>query len=326
MFKKLLFNSLLIAVIAAFGINAAAQTEETVPVQKSVLAATDLPAGALKIKSGSVPAEIKQTLQKLVRAGGARVRQGSSEVVVWTGGNYKKSSAAQLTKKLETALQNSGWTYEIGERSDEFVLFSLFRAEPTRRALVGFFVPSDDAYILALTEMLAANAPRSETENEIEEQPSNNRKNAAETSGGGSMNLVGKWWRGEGGGSIDYTGKTQYKSGRNYTFEFFADGTIEYVYELDVLSIIQCRTKESSKARGTYSVSGDTLTIKLAAGTSVGSSSCEAKGNFKKTVPAETLTRRFTIKKMDSVFRPDNPLILCFDNQEGDGCFERSNK
>jgi hypothetical protein len=105
---------------------------------------------------------------------------------------------------------------------------------------------------------------------------------------------------------------------------FSPDGTVEYTYNLDVLSIVQCRTKEDSKARGKYTVSGDTLTMTLAAGTSVGSSSCETSGNFKKTTPAEKITKKFTIKRMESITRPDNPWTLCFDGQEGNSCFEKS--
>lgn len=328
MLKKLLFTFLIITTAAAFGQKAIAQSDETFPVQKSNLAETNLPSNALKIREASVPVEIKKTLAKLIAAGGDKIRQGGSEVVIWTGGGYRKSNSAQLTKKLQIALQTSGWTYEVGERSEEFVLFSLFRETPSRRVLVGFFVPSDDAYIFALTEMLAANAPVIETENEIKEESSNNGGNGGTftSGGGGSPSVVGKWWRGAGSGFIDYTGKTQYKSGETYTFEFFPDGTVEYVYDSDVLSIVQCRTKETSKARGKYSVNGDTLTINLDAGNAVGSSSCEAKRNFRKTTPASTITKKFTIKKMESIARPDNPWTLCFDGQEGNSCFEKQSK
>lgn len=300
-----------------------AQSDEAFPVQKSTLTGADLPAGALKMREASIPTEMKQTLAQLIAAGGNEIRQGNSEVLLWMGGSYKKAAAAQLTKKLETALQSSGWTYEIGEKKDDVIIFTLYRTAPERRALIGFLAMDNDAYVFALTEMLRADAPVAESENQTEEPPANT--SGTFTPGAGdSANLVGKWWRGEGSGSIDYTGKTQYKSGRNYTFEFFPDGTVEYTYNLDVLSIVQCRTKEDSKARGKYTVSGDTLTMTLAAGTSTGSSSCESKNNFKKTTPAEKITKKFTIKRMESITRPDNPWMLCFDGQEGDSCFERS--
>ena len=328
MLQKLLFAFLLITIGAAFGSNVVmAQSDEAFPVQKSTMTGAGLPAGALKMREASIPSEMRQTLAQLIAAGGDKIRQGDSEVLLWMGNSYKKATSAQLTKKLETALQSSGWTYEIGEQKDDVIVFTLYRVAPERRALVGFFAMDNDAYVFALTEMLRADTPVAESENQTEEEPAKTSGNGSGTftpGGGDSANLVGKWWRGEGSGFIDYTGKTQYKSGRNYTFEFFANGTVEYTYNLDVLSIVQCRTKEDSKARGKYTVSGDTLTMTLAAGTSIGSSSCESKNNFRKTTPAEKITKTFTIKRMESMARPDNPWTLCFDGQEGDSCFEKS--
>jgi hypothetical protein len=323
MLQKSLLAFILITIAAAFGVNAVmAQSDEAFSVQKSTLTGAALPAGAMKMREASIPSEMRQTLSQLVAAGGDKIRQGDSEVLLWMGSAYKKAASPQLTKKLETAFQNSGWTYEIGEQKDDVIVFTLYRTAPERRALVGFFAMDNDAYVFAVTEMLRADAPVAESENQTEEPPTINSRNGS----GGSANLVGKWWRGEGSGFIDYTGKTQYKSGQNYIFEFFPDGTVEYTYNKDVLSIVQCRTKEDSKARGKYTVSGNTLTMTLAAGNSTGSSSCEAKNNFKKTTPAEKITKTFTIKRMESLARPDNPWTLCFDGQEGDSCFEKSVK
>jgi hypothetical protein len=321
--QKISFILSIILSVSAVCSDASAQIggEEMFAVRDSKLAAVNLPGGAQQVKDDSVPGEIKDTLAKMVAAGGDKVRQGDSEVVVWTG-NYKKSSGLQMIKNLENTLKSSGWEYEIGEKSNEFVLFTLFRTAPARRALVGFFVPSEDGFVLALTEMLASGAPANETHSE-KELPRNvsNRGNAGNV--GDSPSVVGKWSRSEGGGSIDYTGKTQYKSGITYTFEFFADGTVEYVSEKDVLSIIQCRTKASDKARGKYAINGNTMTINLGAASSVGSSTCEKNDNYNRTLPAATLTKKFTVKRMDSITRPDKPWILCFDGQDGDGCFEK---
>lgn len=336
MLQKFLFGLLLIFIGAGFGTNAAvmAQSDEVFSVNKSTMTGANLPAGALKMREESVPAEMKDTLAQLIAAGGDEIRQGDSEVLLWMGGSYKKANSAQLTKKLETALQSSGWTYEIGKQDNDVIIFTLYRTAPTRRALIGFFAMDNDAYVFALTEMLRADAPVTESKNQTEnqteeEEPTNNTPigdSSLFTKGGNSPTLVGKWWRGEGSGFVDYTGKTRYKSGKNFNFEFFADGTVVYTFNLDVLSIVQCRTKEDSKQRGKYTVSGDTLTITLAAGTSVGSSTCEKSDNFRKTTPAATITKKFTIKRMESMARPDKPWTLCFDGQEGDSCFEKENK
>ena len=141
----------------------------------------------------------------------------------------------------------------------------------------------------------------------------------------GSPNLIGKWTRGKGDGFVDYTGKTGYKAGETFTFEFFDDGTMEYVYASDVLSVVQCRTTETGKASGTFEASGNTLTMNLGAMKTVGTSSC-GKSNSTKTLPALTLTKKFTVRRMESMTRPDRPLLLCFDGQADENCFEKSNK
>lgn len=323
MSQKLLFIVSLILLMSAPGLNAAAQTlnEETVATADSKLAAINLPSGARRVKQANVPEEIRSTLEKIVASGGDKVRQGDSEVILW-GGNFAKSSGSQMIQKLEANLKNSGWEYEIGAKQSDFVLFSLFRAEPQRRVVMGFFVPSEDAFVFALTEMVRADA--TVAENRVKE-------NIGSILNSGKINstdsgLIGKWYRGTGSGYIDPTGKTQYKSGESYYFEFFPNGTVEYTYEKDVLSIMQCKIKGSNKARGQYAISGDSLTINLGTMSSTGSDSCDAKGNFTKTEPASTITKKFKIKKMESLFRPDNPTILCFDGQDGDGCFEKTNK
>jgi predicted enzyme related to lactoylglutathione lyase len=151
---------------------------------------------------------------------------------------------------------------------------------------------------------------------------------AKSTGGAGAKSLVGRWMRSTGlGRGDDGTGKTTYSSGENHTFEFFADGTMQFTSDKKVLSITQCRISETAKIPGTYTVAGDRLIINLGAGSSVGTSSCEAKGNFKKTLTASTLEKTFVVRKMESVFRPDAPLLLCFDDAARDeDCFERDPK
>jgi hypothetical protein len=92
------------------------------------------------------------------------------------------------------------------------------------------------------------------------------------------------------------------------------------------LSIMQCRVSEITRIPGRYTVSGDDLTMNLGEGTSVGTSSCEAKDNFKKTLSSSVLSKKFVVKKLQSPFRPDEPLVLCFDNSADDDCFEREVK
>ncbi len=101
----------MIITILTLNLTSSAQTkEETEPTDSSTLAATNLLATAVRVKETSVPNEIRDTLAKLVGSGGDLVRQGDSEVLAWSGTGYKKSNAPQLMKKVETNLQQAGWT------------------------------------------------------------------------------------------------------------------------------------------------------------------------------------------------------------------------
>lgn len=143
--------------------------------------------------------------------------------------------------------------------------------------------------------------------------------------GRGASNLVGRWLKSGGsGGSRDAGGKTLYNSGNDVIFEFYADGKMMFINDKNTLSITQCKITELMKIPGTYSLSGNTLTMNLGAGTSVGTDSCSAKGNFKKNLSGgETLTKQAVVKRMESIFRPDAPLILCLDGQKDDECYEK---
>ena len=139
--------------------------------------------------------------------------------------------------------------------------------------------------------------------------------------------LIGKWKRSSGaGGFRDYTGKTQYNSGEDITFEFFADGSMQFLNEKNTLSITQCRISEITTIPGRFTVSGNDVTMNLGAGTSIGKSSCETAGNYNKRLSASSVTKKFVVKELNSVFRPDRPLILCFDGGEEKDCFERTAK
>lgn len=163
MLKKSLFTYLLIAVIAACSLSAAAQSPKGFfPVKKSTLAAIDLPPGALQIKDYYVPEYIKKMLAELIEAGGPAIRQGNSEVIVWTRSRLKNSKPEQTFKKIETSLQSADWTYEIIHQEDDYIVFSLMRDEPELRGIFGFFSLSDNSMVFAMTELQKADKPATE--------------------------------------------------------------------------------------------------------------------------------------------------------------------
>lgn len=139
---------------------------------------------------------------------------------------------------------------------------------------------------------------------------------------GGS--IAGRWIRRGGiGGSRDYTGKTLYNNSNDVIFEFNTDGTVRFINEKRTLSITQCKMSETMEFSGRYTADGSSLMMDFAAGSHISFSTCDAKRNFNKAVPQQTLTKKFVVKKLESIFRPDAPLILCLDGEADDQCFER---
>jgi hypothetical protein len=126
------------------------------PAATSALNNLRLPAGAVRVNEQSVPAEIRDTLGKLIAFGGERVRQGESEVLVWTGSGFRKSNALQVIKKLGENLQTGGWSYDVAEQNADFTVFNSVNTGE-RRAITGFWTAKDDFLLLAWTEMLPVN-------------------------------------------------------------------------------------------------------------------------------------------------------------------------
>lgn len=136
----------------------------------------------------------------------------------------------------------------------------------------------------------------------------------------GSMprEFVGVWTRSEGSGYIDYTGKTQYKSGADHTYRFSADGTVKYSLDKNVLSVIQCKIVETKHAKGTASIKDETLTINFGEMKHTSSNSCEADDNFDKTLPPATISLNLRLKTEYETTR------LCFYETGGEQCYDKS--
>jgi hypothetical protein len=152
---------LLIGLATLLPVAARAQQEETEPAGASQLTAVALPKGTVRMRR--VPDGMKQTLATLIAAGGKKVRQGDSEVLAWTGAGYKKAQAPQLMASVKSALEKSAWKIETQDSGQGFLLLSAIQEKPAPRAVLGVWVPADEALILAWTEMLpnagAADAP-----------------------------------------------------------------------------------------------------------------------------------------------------------------------
>jgi hypothetical protein len=156
MSRKLLLLSLnvLFAVVYAF-------SQEADPATSSNLTAVSLPANAQRIRPARIPEEISNTLGKLASAGEGKLRQGDSEVLAWADANYSKAKASTIVNRLTDTLKVAGWKYEVGGESEGITVFSLLKEGANRRALIGFYGATDDALIVAWTELLSRDSESS---------------------------------------------------------------------------------------------------------------------------------------------------------------------
>jgi hypothetical protein len=225
MFKRSsLFLFVLFGLISIFNFTASAQ--ETESAANSALTEAKLPSGAVRILPGSVPAEINQGLEKIVAAGEGKIVQGDSEVLAWTGAGYKKSNAANLMKQIQSNLQAKGWSYETGEKTDEVTVFSALRETPKKQGVLGFYVMSDDAMVLAWTEILPAGGSKNTVENDspksepIKQSPLQNQNSSRSSN---SSSIVGEWHNGRVSMMQDknlITGQMTASNGSTFTYKF----------------------------------------------------------------------------------------------------------
>src|SRR5215218_2727452 len=159
MFEKTLRASLALLSSVLF-LAAPARAQETVAAASSAVTQAQLPAGAERVSESSVPAEVSSALKKIVEAGGGKIVQGDSEVLAWSGAGYSKADAPSLMRQLQGSLRAKGWAYEEAGREGDVTVFSVARETPTRRAILGFYVPTDEALLVAWTEVHAAVAGR----------------------------------------------------------------------------------------------------------------------------------------------------------------------
>lgn len=130
--------------------------QETESAGRLNLTGTSLPAGAQRVLPQSVPADIDQTFDKLVAAGNGKLRRGDAEVLIWTGGDLRKTGAAAIVQRVADALKAAGWQYEISAAENGVTFFSLLREGTSPRAMIGFYGEADGTLLFALTEMHAS--------------------------------------------------------------------------------------------------------------------------------------------------------------------------
>lgn len=290
---------------------------------QSHITRTNLPSGAVRVRQSSVPASISGTLRKLVEAGGGKLVQGEAEVLAWAGGDYRKEKAANLMRQMQSNLQAEGWSYEPGEKVEAINLFSIARETPQRRAILGFFVPSDEALVVAWTEVLAAGNAAS-TVGSAAGVESNSRPERTEAAHAGNSavarEIVGTW--GSGGMSLlqernTVTNSVTPSNGRRMKYVFTADGRFEHVGLLQS-TVYGCTTTLFNDKRGMYEINGSTITLIPSKNFWRQQNNCAPNSTKERdyTLDRETLTWRTKTDEYGKQF-------ICLTGKSGESCHRR---
>lgn len=301
--KRIIVLLFLSAVFCLLNItNVVAQAESAEPTTVSNVADAVLPWGAQRILPAKVPSEFNAVFDKLLAESGDKIAAGRREVLAWEGNYKNRSKADGIKNELKANFRKEGWAFQTAASEGDVELFGLGKGNG---AVLGFFVANEEVFVCALMEIQKTEATPTHTD--------------GRPAVGGS--IIGKWFRTTGGSTIDWTGKTTLKGGEDFTFEFFADGSVQYTRKKEILNIMQCRINSEDSARGRYTLGGSSLTIDLGPMRSVGSNSCNAKENYNKTLGNSTMKVQIQIKQMDDITRPDKPYTMCFDGNEV--CYEK---
>ena len=135
----------------------AAIAEEAAPT--SQITGVKLPGKATRLIGKEIPADVLSALTAMIKSGGPQVKQGKNEVLAWADNGYSKAKAAGLMQQTAKAMKAAGWEYSIeqpAEAKGEYTLVTTMRTVPTRKAVVGYWVPTNEVLVLAWTEMLPA--------------------------------------------------------------------------------------------------------------------------------------------------------------------------
>ena len=297
--------------------------DDTEVAAQSNLVRINLPSGAVRVREQSVPASISGTLKKLVEAGGGKLVQGDAEVLAWAGGDYSKAKAASLMREMQSNLQAGGWNYEPVEKVDAVNLFSVVRENPTRRAVLGFFVPTDEALVVAWTEILAAGSATSSGERAARVE-SNSRPESTEAANAGNSvgarEIVGTW--GSGGMSLlqernTVTNSVTPSNGTRIKYVFTADGRFEHVGMLQS-TVYGCTTTLFNDKRGTYEINGSNITLIPSKNFWRQQNNCAPNSTKERdyTLDPETLTWRTKTDEYGKQF-------ICLTGKNGESCHRR---
>lgn len=316
MFKKI--PAILFVLFSAiFIFNTSAAAQETEAAASSDLTGVALPAGANRILPGSVPAEVTQVFDKIIAAGGGKVRKGATEVLVWAGADYKKANAPAIVNRLTGTLKNAGWQYSVEGEESGMIVFSAFKEGAPRRAVVGFHGATDDALVFSWMEILAANGNGNGNLNQSNTDAQSDDPVQSSTGGG---SLVGTWTNGTTsmlGEKNMTTGAVTSRNGSTFKYVFHANGSFEFVGYMES-TMYGCTTSLFNDKRGRYQLSGNQLTLVPSKNFWRNQYSCS---------PASNKERDYTLERETYTFRTKQDeygkTLVCLANAKGESCYRR---
>ena len=320
MLKEALAN-LLIIFSAILIFSATARAQETVAAAESQLLQVMIPANAQRVAPESVPAAITEMFDKVTAAGEGKLRRGDSEVLLWAGESYKKADAPRIVGRLTGAIKNAGWQYSVEGEENGVTLFTALRQSP-RRAVVGVYGVTDEALIVAATELLPNGGDASGVGRQGREEAARPSANS------GGVSIVGSW--GDGYDSILHRLVPENNpggpstGGRSHMFHynFHPDGTFEFA-GLMQMTTYNCTTTYFNDKRGRYTIEGDRLTLTLSKNFWRQQYSCSPSSTKEINHKLDPEVVTFRVKRNDR-----GKEALCLDSGSGNGeaCYERKEK
>lgn len=311
MFKKIP-AILLVLFSAVFVCSFNARAQESEEAASSNLTGIALPAGANRLLPGSVPAEVSDAFDKIIAAGGGKVRRGNSEVLVWAGSNYKKANAPATVSRLVATLKAAGWQYSVEGEEGGMTVFAAFKEGAPRRAVVGFHGATDDALVFSWMEILSAsgNLSQAETNAQTDDLVSG-------STGGGS--LVGTWTNGAVGmlGEKYQNGTVAARRGTTFKYVFNANGTFEFTGYAES-TMFGCTTSLFQDKRGRYSINGSQITLTLTKNFWRKQNACAPASNSEQNYKLDPETYTYRTKQDEY-----GKTLVCLANANGESCYRR---
>ena len=135
----------------------------------------------------------------------------------------------------------------------------------------------------------------------------------------GLSTIVGTWVNGRSMTSVTNSiGVTSAGTGSRFTYKFSPNGTVEYTGIMQTVSYGGCKLVAFTQKTGKFSISDDTMTISYAPAHFSRDDSCDRAGNYKKTLPAETVKQQFSVKEKYG------DMYVCFVEKSGEeSCFSK---